>query len=409
MAQGIGSTTPRSQRLKPEHGTSLQASPPRSSPNSSGRHEDLARGQQQRAVVEASAIASLTMGASVGGGSRRGSRSGLSEASGQRPRDGEGDASWLRALLLARLKELPRAQCIWVPALDQATMVDLVTHRLSLSGPLPFRTAAIVWERSAGHPLLALEVTWEMVRSKLISLAGGECKESHELLAFRSEELKLPSSMAAVAAARIDQLTMRQQMIVKIASVFFGPFRKEQLVQLCREANLLSGADSEVEAIVTAELLSLTRGGIVQVGAAAQAGGGHYSFVLRQLEDRAYSLLTYRLRQRLHRKVAELLQSVGTPLRRQAFHLIKAESWLPALDLLDECGMTAMKLHAYNEAAHCFMEIMRVLQNMNLSESSEVAEVPRARIAHWHLNLGLSHHELGSLDEALHHYNEVQV
>jgi hypothetical protein len=198
-------------------------------------------------------------------------------------------------------------------------------------------------------------------------------------------------------------------MIVKIASVFFGPFRKEQLVQLCREANLLSGADSEVEAIVTAELLSLTRGGIVQVGAAAQAGGGHYSFVLRQLEDRAYSLLTYRLRQRLHRKVAELLQSVGTPLRRQAFHLIKAESWLPALDLLDECGMTAMKLHAYNEAAHCFMEIMRVLQNMNLSESSEVAEVPRARIAHWHLNLGLSHHELGSLDEALHHYNEVQV
>ena len=46
----------------------------------------------------------------------------------------------------------------------------------------------------------------------------------------------------------------------------------------------------------------------VRVQTAAEDGSGHYAFVLRQLEDRAYSLLTYRLRQRLHRKVAELLQ-----------------------------------------------------------------------------------------------------
>jgi hypothetical protein len=267
-------STPRNDRAKSETGPPL--SPGISANSSAARHgsdEGWSKGEQQRAVVEASAIASMS--AASGNGTRRFSLGGDGRAEAPQPAaltaDGEGDTSRLRAVLFGRLKELPRAQCIWVPALDQATMVDLVAHRLSLSGPLPFRTAAIVWERSAGHPLLALEVTWEMVRSKLISLAGGECKESHELLAFRSEELKLPSSMAAVAAARIDQLSMRQQMIVKIASVFFGPFRKEQLVQLCREANLLSGADSEVEAIVTAELQSLTRGGIVQVRAYVRA------------------------------------------------------------------------------------------------------------------------------------------
>jgi hypothetical protein len=298
---------------------------------------------------------------------------------------------------VTRVLAMGRTQHIHLGRVNYEAMCEIVKDLLIITTDVPQRTRQILWEKSQGHPLLIVEVTRAMVQSGWISVSNGECFESEDLLFKRTEDLKLPSSVTSIASARIDHLNLRQQMVLKVCSVFDDVFDVADLTNLCASAAFLKvGAEDSVKNTVAKELRVLCDAGLVtKTSTETPDGVVQLTFQVshRQVKDAAYELLPFRLRKTLHAFLAKGLCASGASDRVIAHHFMKAEEWADTLTYMERTCMHDLKfVKAYSAASLGFLELLHIIQ----LHPSARALVDDERIGTWHLGLAVAQHELGN-------------
>lgn len=201
-------------------------------------------------------------------------------------------------------------------------------------GPVSAELAEFVVEQSGGHPYYCEELSRYLVESDLVR--GNP-------LQLVSRPRKLPDGLHGLLVARIDSMGHEDRDALKAASVF-GRFFWSGLLEQAMYRKVDRGLErARRRQIVVSRPHSLI------------PGDEEYAFRHDLLRDAAYSLLTAREKQRLHRVVADLLEphipSGGRRIRALvAVHREAAGKKEEPARLWQEAAEEALRDSAYSEA-----------------------------------------------------------
>jgi predicted ATPase len=169
----------------------------------------------------------------------------------------------------------------------------LISRLLEIEA-LPAELRAQIVERSAGTPLFCEEFIHMLVDEGFVVRDGGKWRATSTI-----NRLRVPQSIHAVLAARLDLLTGGEREALQAAAVIGQRFEASQV------QSLLDGAD------VTPELDALRRKGLVGSG---DRDGDEQHFRHLMIRDAAYGSLTKTRRAELHDRFRSVLESTtGDP------------------------------------------------------------------------------------------------
>lgn len=282
-------------------------------------------------------------------------------------------------------------------ALPPEESAALVCQRLgvhSVSAPV----VALIQERAGGNPFFIEQLAYALRDAGVITTAGGECR-----LAVGADVLRqrpLPRTLHGVITSRVDHLTPRQQLTLKVASILGRSFSVETL----RDVHPI---DADKPGL-TADLAALEQLDFIRADHAAPAPGYTFKHVVTQ--QVVYDQLVSTQRRQLHRAAAEWYEhTYGADLAR--FAALLAHHWSRALDaqrpeagLLEKAidavegaGEQAARNYAHREAVAFFEEALR------LQAARTTSAAAARRRARWERQLGESLYRLGRAAEAHDH------
>jgi class 3 adenylate cyclase/tetratricopeptide (TPR) repeat protein len=224
----------------------------------------------------------------------------------------------------------------------------------ALLGPDPSLQALkrLLARRTDGNPFFIEETVRTLRETKaLVSDRGGE------RLAQAVDAVRVPATVQAVLAARIDELPDELKRLLQCAAVIGTqvPFA------LLREV-------SDVEAT---EL----RGGLARLQAAEFLYEKRlfpdieYMFRHTLTHDVAYGSVVHDRRKALHVRIVEAIERlhagrIGEDVERLAHHASRAEAWSKAVDYLRQAGDKALSRSASREAADWFAQALDALAHL---------------------------------------------
>ena len=136
---------------------------------------------------------------------------------------------------------------------------------------------------------------------RIVAIAEGNPLFLEQLAAVaagsESDEMRIPATIDAVLAARLDQLPAGQLAILERGSVVGRRFETQVLIELL---------DPETRSVVTSALLALTRAGLVRP-APGPTGRDRYRFAHGLVRDAAYARIPKTTRAELHETLARRL------------------------------------------------------------------------------------------------------
>jgi tetratricopeptide (TPR) repeat protein len=175
--------------------------------------------------------------------------------------------------------------------LNPAETSTLISRLLEVED-IPAALHQRLLERSEGNPLFCEEFLRMLIdEGQLLHV------EQRWQAEAGAEEIRVPESIQALLAARLDSLPDAQKQTLKAASIVGERFTAEQI----------AGFGGDVD--TTATLVDLLRTGLVLEDAAA-ANGGSFRFKHLLVRDMAYSALSKKDRGDLHERFARHLESV---------------------------------------------------------------------------------------------------
>lgn len=293
---------------------------------------------------------------------------------GTRPQGGD-DRSW------SSLLDQPGAAHLRLDVLSPEESLALVCRRLEVD-VVPEELARFIHDRAGGHPLFVEELTYALRDRGLLRVEGGECRLAGDARALASTQL--PATVQGVVGSRIDALGPREQLTLKVASVFGQRFEVEALRAVHPLADGRDSLDEQLEAIARARLIQPETGAPSRV----------FLFKHVVLQEIAYGLLPYAQRQPLHRNVAlwyEQAQArdVSSLYPLLAHHWRHADEKAKALESLEKAGRHALHaLYANREAERFFSELLELADEMHAGASSPLDGEQAARRARWERELG---------------------
>jgi len=293
---------------------------------------------------------------------------------GTRPQ-GADERSW--SALLGQ----PGAAHLRLDVLSPAESLALVCRRLDVD-LVPEEVARFVHERAGGHPLFVEELTYALRDRGLLRVEGGECRLAGDDSALASTQL--PATVQGVVGSRIDALSPREQLTLKVASVFGQRFEVEALRAVHPLAAERDSLDEQLDAMVRAQLVQ------------PEAAGARRAFLFKHviLQEIAYGLLPYAQRRPLHRGVAlwyEQAQAreVSSLYPLLAHHWRHAEEKAKALEYLEKAGRHALHaLYANREAERFFGELLELADEMQAEASASAGAERVERRSRWERELG---------------------
>lgn len=312
-----------------------------------------------------------------------------------------------RPLELVRLSGRDDALVLRLETLSSDETNALVCHRLRarvLSEPV----ARVIREKAEGHPFFIEELAYALRDRNLVRVENGECRFT---AGAASESVQVPDTVQVVVGSRIDQLTVAQQLTVKVASVFGRTFDLSALRAAYPIDVDAQALRSHVEALVDRHLVDL----------ASLEPTPTYLFTHTITQEVAYSLLPFALRRQLHEAVAKWYErqypdDLTTFYPLLAHHWSRAEVAERALFYLEKAGEQALGRHASEEAVRFFGEAMEVHDSFgaNLQPGSPtilgrhrtVSERDACRIR-WERRLGDAAMNLGRWDDGRRHFDRV--
>jgi class 3 adenylate cyclase len=288
---------------------------------------------------------------------------------------------------------------------DEARL--LVCQRLRVRA-LSEAVARLIDEKAEGHPFFAEELALDLRDRGVIRVESGVCRLSPD--AAGTAPTQLPSTVQVVVSSRIDQLTISQQLTLKVASIFGRSFDVDALRAVYPIEVAAPDLDGHLDALVSRDLVRVTPGG----------GAGVYAFKHAITQEVAYSLLSYALRRQLHAGAAEWYERLHPddlapfyPLL--AYHWSRAEIAERAVYYNDQAGEQALRRHANEEAFRFFKEALELDDKFATTLAGD-ASVRFARVSlsgrqvrriRWERRLGDAATNLGRWEEGRRHFTRV--
>ena len=291
-----------------------------------------------------------------------------------------------------RLVQAPGTEQLKLDALSPDETVALVCQGLgvtSLSAPV----AALIQERAGGHPFFAEELAYALRDAGIVTTVGGECRlaVSGDVL----QQLPLPRTLHGVITSRIDRLTPRQQLVLKLSSVIGRTFAVATLVDV-------HPLDADRAALLQ-DLQVLEQLDLVHVEPTITEPT--YVFKHAITRDVAYDLMAFAQRRQLHRAVGEWYErshhnhlSPYYPVVAHHFsRAVDLERPDPsllarAIDAVERAGEQAVQRYANEEAVRFFEDAVRMQMYQADGSNRHVAQRRRAG---WERRLGEAYYRLG--------------
>jgi class 3 adenylate cyclase/tetratricopeptide (TPR) repeat protein len=211
---------------------------------------------------------------------------------------------------------------------------------------------ALIVERTEGTPLFIEETIRTLVESGVLRLQASGYELTREL-----REIRIPESVQAVMAARIDSLAPERKKLLQMASVI-GP---EVPIMLLRE--IVDFAEPELQNrladLQAAQFLHET----------PSAASLQLKFRHALMHEVAYGSLVSGKRQMLHARVLRAMESQSQKnpqefVERLAHHALNASLWNEAVLYLRQAGDKAVELSAYREASAFFGSALQALTHL---------------------------------------------
>jgi adenylate cyclase len=282
------------------------------------------------------------------------------------------------------LEELvPGARKILLEPLDETGIVQLVQD--VLEGPAPTGLVNWVIERTTGNPFFVEELVRALREHEILERSDGEW-----LLKPGWEEGQIPPNVEGLLASRIDLLPRPAANALQTASVIGRVIPVPLLAAVRGDEGDLAGV---LETLVQRGFLDLLGQDDVPTV------GFHHALV----QDVAYSRLLRRQRRNLHRRVAEVAETLygagDDVLDLLARHLYLGEAGAKAVDYLVRAGERARRLYANEEA------ILHFSRAAELIEQEPSSAEQRTEIL---LSLADLYELVGRYGDALDTYRQVR-
>jgi class 3 adenylate cyclase/tetratricopeptide (TPR) repeat protein len=191
---------------------------------------------------------------------------------------------------------------------------------------LPDEARGRILAAAEGTPLFVEEMLSMLIDDGSLARDGDRWVATEPLV-----DLRVPPTIQALLAARLEQLTADERAVIQRAAVCGKQFHVGAV------AALLDGG--EVQSI----LMSLVRRDVLRPDRSSLAGQDAFRFRHQLIRDAAYEAAPKALRAELHERFADWLEGVGETRVEEfeeilAYHLEQAHQLLAALGPLDEAG-----------------------------------------------------------------------
>lgn len=306
---------------------------------------------------------------------------------------------------LQRLVEREGTLVLRLDALTPEEAGRLACQRLRtrvLSEPV----ARLIRAKAEGNPLFTEELAYALRDRGLIEVDNGVCRFS---AAAAGASMQLPNTVQVVVSSRIDQLTVPEQLTLKVASIFGHSFDLAGLRAIYPVEGGLEDLERQVDALVARDLVLCASTNPVPA----------YVFKHAITQEVAYSLLPYALRRQLHAAAATWYErqhpgdlSALYPLL--AHHWSSAEAAAPALTYLEKAAEQALSRHANEEALRLFTEAVNIDEQLAPAAGDATVVVGRhlvsardARRIRWERGLGDAATNLCRWQEGRRHFTNL--
>ena len=241
----------------------------------------------------------------------------------------------------------------------------------------------LIGETAEGVPFFVEELVLSLREAGALLVEGGRARLNRPV-----DELEVPHSLSSVVLSRIDGLAPQLQLTLKVASVIGRSFDSGALA--AAHPNGLGIDDLETQ---LAEL--------VRLDLVAESAPGSYDFKHALTRETAYDLLLFDQRERIHRRVAEHLESLpdepGEPLDALlAYHWDRGANPVKALAYYEKTGANALRKGANREAIETHSRSLELIDR----HEEEFPDIGTLRQSQWHVEIGQAHEALGDFDEA---------
>jgi class 3 adenylate cyclase/tetratricopeptide (TPR) repeat protein len=244
-------------------------------------------------------------------------------------------------------------------------------------------------ERTDGTPLFMEEAVRSMVESGTLAGERGDYR-----LAARIDEIRVPTTVQAVLAARIDQIPTKARALLQIASVVGA----DVPIELLRSISDLPEHElqDQLAELRSSELL-------YEAHAPPELS---YSFKHALIHDVAYRGMLLERRRALH---ARLVLAIETCYRnrldehteRLAHHAWVGDVWDKAAAYLRQAGDRAVERSAYHQAAQFFRQALEALARLPASDAVTTQAIDiRIKLRPTLVTIGQSNRVLDYLREA---------
>jgi class 3 adenylate cyclase/tetratricopeptide (TPR) repeat protein len=239
-------------------------------------------------------------------------------------------------------------RAVQIEALDRPD-AELLVRTLLGNDKANEQLCSLLVQRTEGTPLFIEETVRSQVEHGVLRGGMGAYELTQELNA-----IKIPDSVQAVLASRIDRLAPEQRELLQTASVIGSEVPVallEQVVDIPQRQLRVLLADLQA-----AEFLY-------------QTASFHFKFKHALTHEVAYGSLLSRRRQELHGRVVRAIESqysdnIAEVVERLAHHAMNAEFWEEALNYSRQAGDRAVELSAYREARIFFDQAIQALKHL---------------------------------------------
>jgi class 3 adenylate cyclase/tetratricopeptide (TPR) repeat protein len=204
---------------------------------------------------------------------------------------------------------------------------DLIGNLLGRAA-LPEEVRDRILAAAEGTPLFVEEMLSMLIDDGLVAREGDRWVTTGSL-----SDLRVPATIQALLAARLDRLTADERAAIQRAAVCGKQFHVGAV------AALLEADGREVRPI----LMGLVRRDLIRPDRSSLAGQDAFRFRHQLIRDAAYEAAPKTLRAELHERFADWLESVGESRVEEfeeilAYHLEQAHRLLSELGPLDDAG-----------------------------------------------------------------------
>ena len=279
------------------------------------------------------------------------------------------------------LRKAAGEACLQLGLLPAKDVLTLVLRRLGVDA-LPKEAGELIIEKAEGHPFFSEELAYALRDAGHLMIQGRNCELAPGMRDLRG--LNFPVTVQGVVSERIDRLSPREQLAIKVASVNGRAFSLNTLRAIYPVQPDQERLPACMDRLVALDLTAR----------ASSDAGPAFQFKHNIIQEVAYEQLIFSQRQQLHRRLAEFLEKTDAgnyPLL--AHHWRNADAPAKAIRYLDLAGDQALQRFANREAVEFLQQAIQL--------SSTLAEKPAAlEFGRWHRKIGEAYHHLGLLTQS---------